>query len=147
MKPYTEIWVKRGLVPSCDLHGLSVWREGYALKLAGSAALLNRFDLLGADAEAHRHARTAPWEEKLRQAAAAFGIWLDDLPARKSAEAKLCLATALKMNCSASNRWLAGRLCMGKPSSIGSLVRRFRLCGGTQTERLSRPVTNHGLTR
>jgi hypothetical protein len=40
------------------------------------------------------------------------------LPTKKSAEAKVLLAAAMKAATSASNGWLAERLVMGKPASV-----------------------------
>jgi hypothetical protein len=39
------------------------------------------------------------------------------------------------------NRWLAERLLMGKPSSIGAFVRQFRLEGGQETKQLKAVVS------
>jgi putative transposase len=96
------------------------------------------FALLGADRAAQLLAREALGEEKIREIAAAFKIDLDQLPPKKSAMPKLVLAAMMKSTTSVTNRWLATRLSMGKPSSIGSLLRRFRLDGGTQTARFKR---------
>jgi len=55
-----------------------------------------RFELLGADREAHQRARAAVWEEKLRDGATALGVSLDRLPLAKSAPEKMILAALLK---------------------------------------------------
>jgi hypothetical protein len=89
-----------------------------------------RFAFLGADGEAAREARMELWEERLRELAAAFGISLDRLPPKKSATEKLMLAAALKRTTSVSIAWLARRLEMGAPDSVGSLLHRFRVSGG-----------------
>jgi REP element-mobilizing transposase RayT len=89
-----------------------------------------RFALLGADVVAAREARMEIWEERLRGLATAFGISLDRLPPKKSATEKLLLAAALKRTTSVSIGWLAQRLEMGAPDSVGSLLHRFRVSGG-----------------
>ena len=95
------------------------------LKQRGAAD--ERFGLLGADRAAHREARAEMWEEKLQRAAAAGGIALAALPARKSAPEKVCLAAVMKTGTSVSNGWLAERLEMGPAASVSQYVRRFRL--------------------
>ncbi|MSU66038.1 MAG: transposase [Opitutus sp.] len=92
-----------------------------------------RFELLGADAEAHREVRAELWEEKLGLAAKGFGVKLAALPPQKSAQAKVQLAAVLKVATSVSNTWLAERLQMGEPASVSQYVRRFRLRGGQET--------------
>jgi hypothetical protein len=54
----------------------------------------------------------------------------DRLPPKKSATEKLVLAAALKRTTSVSIGWLAQRLEMGAPDSVGSLLHRFRVSGG-----------------
>ena len=92
-----------------------------------------RFELLGADREAHREARAELWEEQLRSAAKATGTSLDHLPAAKSAPEKLQLAAAMKTTTSVSNGWLAARLQMGSAGTVSQYVRRFHLRGGAET--------------
>lgn len=91
-----------------------------------------RLAFLGADRQATREARMAIWEERLRCLATAFGISLDRLPSKKSATEKLVLASALKRTTSVSIGWLAQRLEMGAPDSVGSLLHRFRVSGGME---------------
>jgi hypothetical protein len=56
---------------------------------------------------------------------------LTRLPTSTSAAENLRLARAMKALTSVSNRWVADRLQMGKTSSVGALLRRFRLQGHT----------------
>lgn len=95
----------------------------------------NRFELLGGDAEAHREARSALWEEKLQRAARALRIDLEELPAQRSAPEKVQLAACLRQVSSVSNTWLASRLQMGMPASVSQYVRRLRLAGGFEEKR------------
>ena len=101
-------------------------------QLASKGAAHGRFELPGADREAQRAARSELWEERLGVAAKALGIALDQLPAQKSAPAKVQLAALMKMATSVSNGWLAARLHMGQPGSVSQFVRRFRLRGAAR---------------
>jgi len=111
-------------------------------KLVGQSSVQERFELLGADREAHIAARAELWEARLQDLAREFGIELADLPAKKSADDKLRLAAALKRTTSVSNRWLAQRLAMGAPTSVGSLLHRFHASGATNS-----PAYKAGLSR
>lgn len=93
-----------------------------------------RFELLGSDRTAQMEARGALWTQQLARFAQAFGIDLEQLPLPKSAYPKVCLATAMKVRTSVSNRWLAERLQMGKSTSVAALIRRFRLEGYAASE-------------
>ncbi len=88
-----------------------------------------RFSLLGAERPAVLAARAELWEDQLRVLARAFGVQLARLPKKKSAGEKLLLAAAMKRTTSAPARWLAQRLQMGAPSSVATLVHRFRRSG------------------
>jgi hypothetical protein len=79
-----------------------------------------------------RAARAELWEDQLRALARAFGIALDRLPPKKSADEKLQLAAAMKLTTSVSRIWLAQRLQMGAASSLGSLLHRFRASGALE---------------
>ena len=131
------------------------WSRGWAIgspafrrrlqeELLKQSALEERFELLGADREAHAAARAELWEERLQALAASFAIDLNGLPAQKSAPEKLQLAAALKRITSVSNRWLAQRLQMGAATGVSSFLRRFRAAGGAAARRLPpavRPFT------
>jgi len=88
-----------------------------------------RFSLLGSDRSAVLAARAELWEDQLRVMARALDITLARLPKKKSAGEKLLLAAAMKRTTSAPARWLAQRLQMGAPSSVATLVHRFRQSG------------------
>jgi REP element-mobilizing transposase RayT len=112
------------------------WVIGSKVFKAGIRAELkelgqSRFELLGADRQAHAELRAEIWEEKLQQLAKVARIRLEALPAKKAAPEKLRLAAAMKATTTASNRWLAERLVMGEPGTVSQYVRRFRLSGGT----------------
>lgn len=87
------------------------------------------FSILGADREAVVAARAELWEEQLRGLAGELGISLDSLPPKKSADEKLLLAAAMKLKTSVSRSWLAQRLQMGAPASLGPWLCRFRKSG------------------
>lgn len=103
-------------------------------------ALQQDLAALGADLEKAQLLGTGPipewreenWEERLKLGARLLKIDLARLPAKKSAPAKVRLATLLKLGTSVSNGWLAERLAMGQPASVSQFVRRFRLAGGPQ---------------
>jgi putative transposase len=110
-------------------------------ELSKRADAANPFLLLGADREAQQLARVALWEGKLRKAAEAAGIKMDQLPDRKSAPPKLLLAAVLKATTSANNRWIAQRLKLGAVSSVAPLLRKFHREGGLQSRRLKRVLS------
>lgn len=114
--------------------GSREFKSGLKKELAERVGAESRFAVLGADRTAQLFARATLWEEKLQEIAKAFRIALHSLPAAKSAPPKLILAAMMKHTTSTTNRWLAERLHMGKASSIGALVRQFRLKGGPQTK-------------
>ncbi len=93
-----------------------------------------RFELLGVDRQAHAMARADVWEARLQAGAAAAGIPLNELPARKSAPEKVRLAAALKRMTTGSNRWLAERLQMGAVTSVSSLLHRFQSVDATESK-------------
>jgi len=112
--------------------------------LAVSAPGRERFEILGADRGAYRQARQELWEEKLCALAAAFSVDLPRLPPPKSAPPKVLRAAAIKSITPVSHRWLAQRLQLGKPSSVGALLLRSRRSGGGDTpgtSNSSRPRT------
>lgn len=115
------------------LVGSDAFKAGLKQKLFGQGVGQGRFELLGADREAHRAARAELWEEQLQVAANALGVLLECLPAKKSAAGKVKLAAAMKATTSVSNGWLATRLRMGVPGSVTQYVRRFRLRGEMET--------------
>lgn len=88
-----------------------------------------RFLLLGSGRPAVLAARAELWEDQLRVRARALDITLARLPKKRSAGKKLLLAAAMKRTTSAAARWLAQRLQMGVPSSVGTLVHQFRRSG------------------
>ena len=102
-------------------------------ELVAQSSMQARFELLGADREAHHTARAELWEERLQALAAAFAIKLDELPAQKSAKEKLQLAAALKRITSVSNGWLAARLRMGAATGVSSFLHRFEISGETRS--------------
>lgn len=79
----------------------------------------------GLEAEAVQTERREAWERQLARLARLVPIDLTHLPARKSDPHKVLLATALKQSTSVSNRWLAARLDMGKPSSVSQFAGRL----------------------
>ena len=113
--------------------GSPAFRSRLNEELVKQSAIQERFELLGADREAHAAARAELWEERLQALAASFAIDLTGLPAQKSAPEKLRLASALKRITSVSNRWLAQRLQMGAPTGVSSFLYRFQASGGTRT--------------
>jgi REP element-mobilizing transposase RayT len=113
--------------------GSAAFRRRLHEELMKQSAIQVRFELLGADREAHAVARAEWWEERLQALAARFAIDLNGLPAQKSASEKLRLAAALKQITSVSNHWLAHRLQMGAPTGVSSFLRRFQAGGGTRT--------------
>ncbi|MBI4625190.1 MAG: transposase, partial [Verrucomicrobia bacterium] len=113
--------------------GSSAFRVRLNDELLAQSSLEQRYELLGADREAHIAARAELWGERLQALAGAFGVELARLPAKKSAMEKLRLAAALKRITSVSNRWLAERLQMGAATSVSTLLHRFHESGGTRT--------------
>jgi len=110
--------------------GSAEFRKEMKAELVDSGATRGRFELLGADAEAHRAMKNELWEERLVAAAEAFGWSLEKLPTQKSAPQKVQLAALMRATTSVSNGWLAERLDMGEPASVSQYVRRFRMGGG-----------------
>jgi putative transposase len=92
---------------------------------AGRGAELERF--AGLEPETVQAERRALWEERLLALARVARVDLAALPARKSHDAKVRLAAALKQSTSVSNAWLAERLGMGRPASASQFVRRYLL--------------------
>jgi hypothetical protein len=78
----------------------------------------------------------------LHALARAFGIALDRLPPKKSADGKLQLAAAMKLTTSVARSWLAQRLQMGAASSLGPLLHTYLMSGG-----LERPEIKAVLSR
>jgi REP element-mobilizing transposase RayT len=115
--------------------GTADFRAQLKRELAALTCGRGGFELLGADRAAHREARAAVWEEKLRVAAKALDTDLAALPTKKSAEEKVRLAALLKQATSVSNPWLAERLGMGAPGSVTQFVRRWRASGGGNSRR------------
>ena len=113
--------------------GSAGFRKEMRKELAESGATRGRFELLGADAEAHRAMQQEVWEEKLGAAAKALGCPLAKLTGRKSDPRKVRIAALMRVATSASNGWLAERLQMGEPASVSQYVRRLRLSGGMGT--------------
>ncbi len=109
--------------------GTVAFRTELMEALVALAGTESRFELLGADGAASRELRATIWEAKLQQAAAALGISLESLGAKKSSPEKVQLAALLKSATSVSNGWLAERLKMGQPASVSQFVRRFHLRG------------------
>ena len=97
-------------------------REEVATK--GAFLELGRF--AGPEPENFQSERLELWEERLQALAAESRISLAKLPLKKSAEAKVFVATAMNQSCSVSNGWLAERLQMGKPDSVSQFVRRWQ---------------------
>lgn len=110
--------------------GSATFRAELRNKLRQAAEQRSRFELVGADRLALRHARAEWWEDRLRTLAAAHAIDLAALPRPKSAHEKLRLAAAMKDTTSVSLAWLAQRLQMGATDSVASLLSRFRATGG-----------------
>lgn len=113
--------------------GSKEFREEMKQELLAGGAARERFELLGADAAAHRAVQAELWEERLVAAARAFGWDLAALPPQKSAPQKVQLAALLKETTAVTNGWLAQRLGMGEPASVSQYVRRLRLAGGLAT--------------
>jgi len=121
--------------------GSEAFKAELQKELGGLSAGGGRFELLGADGEAHREVREMVWAEKLVLAAQALGVDLNRFPEAKSAEQKVCLAAVMKAATTASNRWLTQRLQMGEPSSVSQYVRRFRLAGGEDSAGFKQAVS------
>jgi putative transposase len=123
------------------LVGSATFKATLKKELGGTATGRARFELLGADREAHLEARSALWEDRLQAAAKALGIALRRLGSQRSAAEKVRLAAVMKATTSASNRWLTERLGMGEPGSVSQYVRRFRLRGGADERVFKRAVS------
>ena len=78
-------------------------------------------------------ARAELWEERIQIVARAWDVDLRSLPALKSAPEKLRVAAVMKRIASVSNRWLAERLQLGRPTSVAPLIHRFNQSGETDT--------------
>lgn len=78
---------------------------------------------------AHLQARSELWEKRIQAVATACGVDLSRLPALKSGAEKLRVAAVMKRVTSVSNRWLAERQQMGRPTSVGPLVHPFKQSG------------------
>jgi putative transposase len=122
--------------------GSKEFRAGLSKDLVAQGAQAARFELLGADRQAHSEARAVLWEEQLQAAAHALGVHLDRLGDAKSAPEKVRLAALLKTVSSVSNRWLAERLGMGAPGSVTQYVRRFRLRGDADAKSFKAALSN-----
>ena len=118
--------------------GSPAFRARLDEELVAQSSVHARFELLGADREAHIAARAELWEERLLALAAAFGIELTQLPAQKCADEKLQLAAGLKRITSVSNGWLAARLRMGATTSVSTLLHRFESRGGASRQNFKR---------
>lgn len=101
-----------------------------------------RFEMLGADRQAHLQLRAELWETSLRRLAKALRVDLLALGTRRSDAKKVKLAAAMKAVTSASNEWLAQRLQMGAPPSVSQYVRRFRLSGASQSGEFKKVLSN-----
>ena len=123
--------------------GSPAFRARLREELVAQSSVQARFELLGADREAHRTARAELWDERLHALASGFGIELTNLPAQKSAVEKLQLAAALKRITSVSNRWLADRLQMGAPTGVSSFLHRFHAGGGDRTRLFRRVLASY----
>lgn len=106
--------------------GSATYRAELREKLHAAADQRSRFELVGADRNAIRDARSEWWEDRLRVIAHTMAINLAELPRRKSAPEKLALAAAMKETTSVSLGWLAKRLQLGATDSVASLLTRFR---------------------
>jgi putative transposase len=100
-----------------------------------------RFELLGADRQAHLEVKIEVWGERLEAFAQVLKFALDRLPPKKLAPEKVLLAAAMKASTSASNAWLAERLDMGQPATVSQFVRRFRLAGGTNSRSFKKALS------
>jgi putative transposase len=121
--------------------GSPAFKADLKKELSEAVAGRERFELLGADRQAHGEARAELWAEKLAATAKALGIALDRLPAQRSAAEKVRLAAMMKTVTSVSNRWLTERLQMGEPASVSQYVRRFRLRGGADERAFQRAMS------
>jgi putative transposase len=113
--------------------GSPAFRSRLNEELVKQSSIQERFELLGADRDAHVAARAELREERLKSLANGFAIDLAALPSLKSAPEKLRLAAALKQITSVSNRWLAQRLQMGAATGVSSFLSRFQARGGAGT--------------
>jgi putative transposase len=114
--------------------GSATFRAELREKLREAGAQRSRFELIGADRNAIREARSEWWEDRLRVVAHSMAINLAALPGKKSAPEKLALAAAMKDTTSVSLGWLAQRLQMGATDSVASLLTRYRASGGRPRE-------------
>ena len=106
--------------------GSATFRAELREKLREARKQRSRFELVGADRDALREARSEWWEDRLRVLAQSMAINLANLPRKKSAREKLALAAAMKDTTSVSLGWLAQRLQMGATDSVASLLTRYR---------------------
>jgi len=110
--------------------GSATYRAELRARLREAAEQRSHFELVGADRDATREARSEWWEDRLRGLAQSLSIDLAALPRKKSAPEKLTLAAAMKDTTSVSLGWLAQRLQMGATDSVASLLTRFRARNG-----------------
>ena len=105
-------------------------------------ALLDRVRFEGLEAKELMREREACWEETLEVAARLAGVDLNHLPKPKMAGEKSVLAAVMKGTTSVSNRWLAGRLEMGSPSTASQAARRVLMDKkrATEVERILRTI-------
>jgi putative transposase len=124
--------------------GWHVGSDNFKAELVGrlQAPGRERFEMLGADRQAHLQLRVEMWETTLRRLARRLRVDLVKLGSRRSAPEKVKLAAAMKAITSASNAWLAKRLDMGAPASVSQYVRRFRLSGGNTSRDFKRVLSN-----
>jgi phytoene dehydrogenase-like protein len=90
--------------------GSTEFRARLKDELEGKGGTSGRFELLGADLEAHLQARADLWEERIQSVAAAFGVDLGHLPALKSAREKMRVAAIMKRITSVSGRVRRGHV-------------------------------------
>lgn len=109
--------------------GSPAFKAGLKQELAIAGNNRERFELLGADREAHQEVQTTLWEEKLVRVAKALGLVLDQAVARHDSREIGALATLMKSTSSVSNGWLAERLGVTSAANVSQQVRRFRLRG------------------
>jgi len=117
--------------------GTAEFKQELIRELRQRGADLERVVLHGEPKADWRQVREAAWEERLQQLARASGIELGKLGARKSDDAKVLLAAAMRAGTAANNAWLCVRLGMGTPASVSQFVHRW-LAQETNAEKVRR---------
>ena len=118
------------------------FRATLQMRLATEVSLPDGISLLGADQAALQKDRESHWEKCLQAAVEELELDIESLPKLKSSLEKVRLASVIKSRTSASNRWLAERLQMGRPASASQFIRRFRIANSDLAHRDQLALSN-----